>query len=73
MLIKQLVQLNGLSLEKAKAIVKVYPTPKSLIEALEGPQGENAIANITYGALNRSVGVAIAKSIHQLYTLPILN
>ncbi|KAL0276495.1 UNVERIFIED_CONTAM: hypothetical protein PYX00_004053 [Menopon gallinae] len=73
MLVKQLLQLNGLSVEKAKAIVNVYPTPKSLIEALEGPHGENAIANITYGALNRSVGVTVAKSIHQLFTSPVLN
>ncbi|KAK6641371.1 hypothetical protein RUM44_013080 [Polyplax serrata] len=68
MLVKHLLQLNGLSVEKAKAIVNVFPTPKLLMHELGGSNGEKTISKLTYGGFNRSIGPVAAKQIHMLYT-----
>jgi crossover junction endonuclease MUS81 len=72
---KQLLQLHGLSVEKAQAIVERYPTPRVLMAAYqaEGSAGEKLLANIHYGSLNRLIGPVISRTIHQFYTSHILS
>ncbi|PSN46179.1 Crossover junction endonuclease MUS81 [Blattella germanica] len=70
MFIKQLVQLNGMSVAKAQAIVNSYPTPRVLMAAYQevGAAGEKLLATIRYGPMKRMIGPVISKSIYQLYT-----
>lgn len=71
MFIKQLLQLKGVSVEKALAIVEKYPTPRSLMLAYRdnpGAKGEKLLSAITYGKLRRNLGPAISKILFQLYT-----
>lgn len=68
MFIKQLIQLKGLSVDKALAIAELYPTPRRLIAAFRGSsKPELLLANIQSGPLNRNVGPAISKAVYQLY------
>jgi crossover junction endonuclease MUS81 len=73
--VKQLVQLHGLSVQKAQAIVERYPTPRALMAAYqtEGSAGEKLLANICYSTLNRHIGPVISRTIHQFYTKPLLS
>jgi len=73
--IKQLVQLHGLSVQKAQAVVERYHTPRDLMAAYqaEGSAGEKLLANICYGSLNRVIGPVISRTIHQFYTKPLLS
>lgn len=73
MLVKQLIQLRGMSVEKALAITQLYPTPKLLILAMNEPNIEKKISNLTYGPTKRSLGPVLAKSIYQLYTSLVLK
>uniref|UniRef100_A0A336LYJ3 Crossover junction endonuclease MUS81 n=1 Tax=Culicoides sonorensis TaxID=179676 RepID=A0A336LYJ3_CULSO len=70
--IKQLLQLKGLSVDKAMAITDVYPTLKALYSAYkfctDKKEAENLLSNIIYGPLKKSIGPAISKTIYQLYT-----
>ncbi|KAG7189039.1 hypothetical protein KM043_008631 [Ampulex compressa] len=70
MFVRQLLQLKGLSVDKAAAIVDRFPTPRALIDSLceSGSDGESLLANIQYGRNNRLIGPALSKTICQLYT-----
>lgn len=68
MFVRHLVQLNGLSTEKASAIVEKYPTPHSLMEAYRNGGGENLLCHITVGSSGRKIGPAISKILYELYT-----
>ncbi|KAL3279187.1 hypothetical protein HHI36_016700 [Cryptolaemus montrouzieri] len=70
MFIKQLLQLKGLSIEKALAIVEMYPTPQLLMSAFEESQTKNVniISNIKYGKLGKKIGPLLGNIIHQLFT-----
>lgn len=69
MFIKHLIQLKGLSVEKAVAITDKYPTPSHLIDTLKThDEPELLLANIRYGSSSRNIGPVISKIIHQLYT-----
>jgi crossover junction endonuclease MUS81 len=72
---KQLLQLYGLSVEKAQAIIEQYPTPRVLMAAYqaEGSAGVKLLARIRYGSLNRHVGPVISRTIHQFYTNHLLS
>ena len=52
-----LVQISGVSQEKAVAILTKYPTPLSLYNAYEACENENArlklLSNIKFGKQNR--------------------
>ncbi|XP_011502987.1 PREDICTED: crossover junction endonuclease MUS81 [Ceratosolen solmsi marchali] len=65
--VRQLLQLKGMSLEKALAIVELYSTPVCLTEALIKGE-ENLLANIVAGPTKRKLGHVISKTIYQLYT-----
>lgn len=71
MFIRQLLQLKGMSVEKAMTIVERYATPQILITALQnsGNNGEQLLANIQVGDKRRQLGPAISKVICQLYTM----
>jgi crossover junction endonuclease MUS81 len=73
--IKQLLQLHGVSVEKAQAIVAQYPTPRVLMAAYQakGSAGEKLLANIRYGSLDRHIGPVISRTIHQFYTNHLLS
>lgn len=70
--IKSILQLKGLSVEKAIAIAEVYPTPRKLFLAYRRcpsqKEAENLLAPIQYGPLKRIIGLTISKTIFQLYT-----
>ncbi|KAJ8716770.1 hypothetical protein PYW07_003397 [Mythimna separata] len=69
--IKLLLQLKGMSVDKALAITEKYPTPRSLINAYvkcDRREGETLLANLKYGELHRNVGPATSKSIYQLFS-----
>ncbi|XP_012232037.2 crossover junction endonuclease MUS81 isoform X2 [Linepithema humile] len=70
MFIRQLLQMKGMSIDKATAIVEHYATPQILITALQnsGKNGEQLLANIQVGDKKRQLGPAISKAIYQLYT-----
>lgn len=69
MFIRQLLQLKGMSIDKATAIVEHYPSPQILIVALENSaNGEQLLANIQVGDKKRQLGSTISKAVYQLYT-----
>lgn len=65
---KQLLQLYGLSVEKASAITQLYPTPRLLFDALHVEDRGELLSNISYGLTNRRIGPVISKAVHLLYT-----
>lgn len=69
--VKQLLQLKTLSVEKVLAILKVYPTPRALMEAYENCEsvycGENLLAEIKFGVVAKSIGPLISKTLYHLY------
>ncbi|CAK1555223.1 unnamed protein product [Leptosia nina] len=71
MFLKVLLQLKGMSVEKALGIIKVYKTPKSLISAYQDCDekvGANLLANLKYGDLNRNLGPSLSKAVFHLFT-----
>lgn len=69
--IKLLLQLKGVSVEKALAITAKFNTPKSLIieyQKCDRSSGECLLANIKYGSSGRNVGPAVSKAIYQLFS-----
>nr|SVE75760.1 EOG090X06E6 [Daphnia hispanica] len=75
MFAKQLMQLNGLSGEKAEAIVKMYPTPSILIDALKcaGASASTLLACLEYGKAKRKIGLSISEQLARLYTVERLD
>lgn len=69
--VRQLLQLKSLSLDKALAIVAVYPTPRSLLHAyrmcMATEEAEHLLAPIRFGKLNGTIGPVISKVIYGLY------
>ncbi|XP_025262510.1 crossover junction endonuclease MUS81 isoform X3 [Camponotus floridanus] len=60
MFIRQLLQLKGMSVDRATAIVERYPSPQILIIALENSvNGEQLLANIQVGDKKRQLGSSI--------------
>ncbi|KYN04812.1 PREDICTED: crossover junction endonuclease MUS81 [Cyphomyrmex costatus] len=70
MFIRQLLQLKGMSIDKAMAIVERYASPQILITALENSDknGEQLLANIQVNK-KQWLGPAISKAIYRLYTM----
>ncbi|KAJ1526776.1 hypothetical protein ONE63_008350 [Megalurothrips usitatus] len=75
MFIRQLVQLKGLSVEKAIAITGRYPTPQALIQAYRLGGDENMLADIPClgTASCRNVGSGCSKAVHFLYSSEMLR
>ncbi|XP_049954273.1 crossover junction endonuclease MUS81 isoform X4 [Schistocerca serialis cubense] len=68
MFIKQLVQLYGMSVSKALAVVQIYPSPSELMKAYAQGGGDDLLSNILYGKTRRKIGPALSKTIYQFYT-----
>ncbi|XP_039287731.1 crossover junction endonuclease MUS81 isoform X2 [Nilaparvata lugens] len=70
MFLKHLLQLRGMSVEKAKAVVDVYPTPTHLMEAYRDYNGcgQLMLAKLKIGALGRYLGPVLSTTIHDFYT-----
>lgn len=68
MFIRQLLQVRGLSVHKAFAIVEHYPSPKLLINAFRRSENSLLLANISYGIPVKTVGSAISKTLFQIYS-----
>ncbi|XP_025104025.1 crossover junction endonuclease MUS81-like isoform X2 [Pomacea canaliculata] len=68
---KQLVQLSGLSAEKAKSITEKYTTPSSLLQAYSSchseKERENLLSNIKCGRTLRNLGSSISRQVARLY------
>lgn len=69
MFVKQLVQLHGLSADKAWAIANLYATPAALISALNSSSAPGELlSNVQYGVLNRRIGPVISAQLYKFYT-----
>ncbi|XP_059811177.1 crossover junction endonuclease MUS81 isoform X3 [Hypanus sabinus] len=68
---KQLMQINGISGEKAVAILNHYDSVASLMKAYEAcPTAvgrEKLLSNIKCGSTQRNLGPALSKTVSQLY------
>ena len=71
---KMLLQLSGLSVDKAAAIVAAYPTPAGLVEAYgrcsSQAEGEALLAGLRAERSGRPVGAAVSKAVYHLYCDP---
>ncbi|XP_071455291.1 crossover junction endonuclease MUS81 isoform X2 [Hetaerina americana] len=63
MFIRHLLQIRGLSVEKAQAIIERYPTPCDLCKAYDDDpkQRELLLANIPFGPNKRLIGPTLSK------------
>lgn len=68
---RQLMQVSGLSGDKAAAILEQYSTPHSLLTAYERcaseAQKEKLLSSIRHGTLKRNLGPALSRTVYQLY------
>ncbi|XP_040266233.1 crossover junction endonuclease MUS81 [Bufo bufo] len=68
---RQLMQMSGVSGEKAAAILERYSTPASLLSAYEccssTEEREKLLSNVKCGKLQRNLGPVLSKTISQLY------
>ncbi|XP_033507740.2 structure-specific endonuclease subunit MUS81 isoform X1 [Epinephelus lanceolatus] len=68
---RQLMQISGLSGDKAAAILEQYNTPHSLLTAYEQcaseAEKEKLLSSIRYGKLKRNLGPALSRTVYQLY------
>ncbi|KAM3918318.1 crossover junction endonuclease MUS81 isoform 2-T6 [Leptodactylus fuscus] len=68
---RQLMQISGVSGEKAAAILDRYSTPASLLSAYESctstEEKEKLLSNVKCGKLQRNLGPVMSKTIAQLY------
>ncbi|XP_069028261.1 crossover junction endonuclease MUS81 [Embiotoca jacksoni] len=68
---RQLMQISGLSGDKAAAILEHHSTPLSLLTAYEKckseAEKEKLLSSVRYGKLKRNVGPALSRTVYQLY------
>ncbi|XP_042368423.1 LOW QUALITY PROTEIN: crossover junction endonuclease MUS81 [Plectropomus leopardus] len=68
---RQLMQISGLSGDKAAAILEQYSTPHSLLTAYDRcaseAEKEKLLSSIRYGKLKRNLGPALSRTVYQLY------
>uniref|UniRef100_A0A3B3ZFS7 Crossover junction endonuclease MUS81 n=1 Tax=Periophthalmus magnuspinnatus TaxID=409849 RepID=A0A3B3ZFS7_9GOBI len=68
---RQLMQISGLSGDKAAAIIQEYPTPHSLLTAYDRCSNElereKLLSSVRYGKLKRNLGPALSRTVYQLY------
>uniref|UniRef100_A0A669BG32 Crossover junction endonuclease MUS81 n=1 Tax=Oreochromis niloticus TaxID=8128 RepID=A0A669BG32_ORENI len=68
---RQLMQISGLSGDKAAAILEHYSTPHSLLTAYEQctseAEKEKLLSSIRYGKLKRNLGPSLSRTVYQLY------
>ncbi|XP_076828762.1 structure-specific endonuclease subunit MUS81 [Brachyhypopomus gauderio] len=68
---RQLMQISGISGDKAAAILEHYSTVSSLLDAyalcVSEAEREKLLASIKYGKLKRNLGPALSRTVYQLY------
>ncbi|XP_041926916.1 crossover junction endonuclease MUS81 [Alosa sapidissima] len=68
---RQLMQISGLSGDKAAAILNRYNTVNSLVQAYDRcsseTEKEKLLSSIKYGKLKRNLGPALSRTVYQLY------
>ncbi|KAA0723047.1 Crossover junction endonuclease MUS81 [Triplophysa tibetana] len=68
---RQLMQISGVSGDKAAAILELYGTVSSLLKAYDQcsseTEKEKLLSSIKYGKLKRNLGPALSRTIYQLY------
>uniref|UniRef100_A0A8B9RM84 Crossover junction endonuclease MUS81 n=1 Tax=Astyanax mexicanus TaxID=7994 RepID=A0A8B9RM84_ASTMX len=69
---RQLMQISGISGDKAAAILEHYSTVSSLLKAYaqctSEAEGEKLLSSIKYGKLKRNLGPALSRTVYQLYS-----
>ncbi|KAL9953048.1 hypothetical protein ACROYT_G040399 [Oculina patagonica] len=74
---KQLMQLSGVSPDKAVAILEKYPTPKRLLDAYKAQDSvkerELLLSALKCGKNQRALGPSVSKLIYQLFCSPTLS
>ncbi len=68
---RQLMQVRGVSGEKAAALLGTYSTPASLLAAYDAcasrQEQEKLLSSIKCGRLQRNLGPALSRTLCQLY------
>lgn len=68
---RQLMQISGISGDKAAAILEHYSTVSSLLDAYKqcstDTEREKLLSSIKYGKLKRNIGPALSRTVYQLY------
>ncbi|KAG7497338.1 crossover junction endonuclease MUS81 [Solea senegalensis] len=68
---RQLMQISGLSGDKAAAVLDKYNSPHSLLTAYEQcgseAEKEKLLSSVRYGKLQRNLGPALSRTVYQLY------
>ncbi|KAF7706321.1 crossover junction endonuclease MUS81 [Silurus meridionalis] len=68
---RQLMQISGISGDKAAAILEHYNTVSSLLNAYNqcstDAEKEKLLSSIKYGKLKRNIGPALSRTVYQLY------
>lgn len=70
MFIQELMQIQGLSVEKVQAIVEEYPTPmllKKMISANE-KKSINILSNIKYGKFGKKIGPVLSENLFMFFS-----
>ncbi|XP_066912405.1 crossover junction endonuclease MUS81-like isoform X2 [Clytia hemisphaerica] len=73
MFVKQLMQMKGVSAERAVAIVNLYPTPSCLMDALDqlptNEQKMNIVTDLPFGKARKKIGLPISRQLYAHYTM----
>ncbi|XP_074132454.1 crossover junction endonuclease MUS81 isoform X1 [Sminthopsis crassicaudata] len=71
---RQLMQVRGVSGEKAAALLEKYQTPASLLAAYDAcanpEEQEKLLSSVKCGRLQRNLGPALSRTLYQLYCTP---
>lgn len=77
MFAKHLLQLHGVSVDKARAVVDKYGTPSLLMTAYEEAanthEAKKLLADLKWGKAGRSLGPVLSANIASLYTTSVLQ
>jgi len=68
--VKMLIQIKGMSVERALAITQKYPTPlllKMSYEESSDSASEKLLSSIKYGAHGKSIGAVLSRTIYQAF------
>nr|XP_039261861.1 crossover junction endonuclease MUS81-like [Styela clava] len=72
MFIRQLMQIHGMSYDKASAITALYETPNQLVEKYRNlpseKEKEELISKVKFGLTERNLGIAMSRVVHKVYS-----
>lgn len=72
MFIRQLMQIHGMSYDKAAAITVLYETPNQLVEKYRNlsteKEKEELLSKIKFGLTERNLGIAISRVVYKVYS-----